>query len=148
MSGSAADSNVPVLVRYGAAALALAAGLVHLAVTPEHFDEATSFGIFMTGVGLAQLAAGLLLLVRPSRGLMLVTMLGTVAVFVVFAVAYTAGLPLGPHPGERETVEAVVVVSKVVELALVLALAYLLTGPRHRAALVSGPPGAQNDARS
>lgn len=137
-------------IRLGAGLLALAAGLIHLAVAPEHFEEAAAYGIFMAVVGAAQLAAGLLLVLWPSRTLVYITMLGSVAVFVVFALAYTLGLPFGPHAGEREPLDPTVILSKAIELGLLLALAFLALQPHRFGAGPSRtgrqPPGATREA--
>lgn len=127
------------LLQYLAGALAVAAGVIHFAVTPEHVAEALLFGLFMAVVGVAQVAAGVLIAVRPSRALLLATLLGTVALFVIFAVAYTVGLPVGPHAGEREELGLMVTLSKLTELALVAVIAALLIdtdGPSHQDASV------------
>lgn len=131
------------LARY-AAALAVAAGLIHVGVAPEHFAEAFEFGLFMVVVGAAQIAAGIVLLVRPSRALVVAAILGTVLVFVVYGVSRTTGLPFGPEPGHPEAVQAIDVISKAVELALLLALLYL---KRRGLRAGSGAPAA-DDARA
>jgi hypothetical protein len=117
-----------------AAFLAIVAGLIHLLVTPVHFEEAAEYGAFMLLVGAAQIAAGVLLLVRPARSLIVATVLGTLAILMIFAWAYTVGLPFGPEPGEPETLTPVVVVSKVIELGLLGVLLLLLRHPRGRRA--------------
>ncbi len=111
-----------------AAALAVAAGIIHFDVAPEHFGEAFVFGLFMTVAGAAQVAAGLLLLLRPTRPIIALTVLGTAAVLAVFAVAYTVGLPFGPDAGEPETLGTAVVLSKLAEVALLLVLARPFVG--------------------
>jgi len=47
---------------------------------------------------------------------------GTLAVFLVFAIEYSVGLPFGPDPGVAEALGPLVVGSKVAELGLLLAL--------------------------
>lgn len=130
------------VLRMAAAALAMAAGFIHLAVTPEHFEEAVSFGLFMLIVGVAQLLVGLLLVIHPSRPLIFAALLGTAAVFGVFAIAYTVGLPLGPHPGEAEEMGPAVILSKGIELGLLLILAYLSTRPSDAADGLAGSSGS------
>ncbi len=105
-------------VRLVAGVLALAAGAIHVAVAPEHFMEAVSFGAFMLTVGALQVSAGLLLIVRPTRALVYALMAGSLVVFAIYAVSRTTGLPFGPHPGEAEPVGIVDLLSKAIELAL------------------------------
>ena len=51
---------------YAAAGLSVLAGLLHLLVMPEHFDEWLGYGLFFLVVALAQLVYAVLLLRRPS----------------------------------------------------------------------------------
>jgi hypothetical protein len=108
-----------------AAGLTLATGLLHFQVAPHHFEEAFVFGLFMVAVGAAQVAAGLLLLARPSRALLSGLWLGTVLLLGLYAAAHTIGVPLGPHPWQPEHVHPVDLVSKGAELALLPVLAWL-----------------------
>ena len=141
MHHSTLARRAPSPVSIIAALLAFLAGLIHFWVAPEHFAEGTPFGLFMVVVGTAQIAVGLLLLVRPSRALIVAAILLTVAVFGVFAVAYTVGVPGGGHTDteehgavhehqgggwQREELGPAVVLSKVTELALLGALVYLV----------------------
>ncbi|HEY7066530.1 MAG TPA: hypothetical protein VII06_33970 [Chloroflexota bacterium] len=116
--------------RYLASSLVIAAGLIHLGVMPEHFREGIAFGAFMLLVGAAQVTVGLLLLVRPNRPLIIATMFGTALVFAVFAVAYSTGLPFGPHPGKPEEPDLIVTVSKAVE-GLLFVVLVLMARARH-----------------
>lgn len=127
------DNSPCTLVRPIAAALAILAGLIHFYVAPEHFDEAVEFGAFMVVVGLVQIVAGILLLTRPSGAVILATVLGTLAVFGIFIVAYTVGLPLGPTPGQPEELRPSAVVSKLVELSLLALLVWLARDLRRQA---------------
>lgn len=119
-------------LRLLAALLLTAAGAIHLAVTPEHFEEWFLFGAFMLGCGLAQIAAAALLLTRPSRPLLWLTLAGTVGVLALFAIVYSVGLPFGPDPGKPEQLGIVVTVSKLVEFATVPLLLALLGQPARR----------------
>jgi hypothetical protein len=113
-------------VRYLAAGLAVVAGLIHFAVAPDHFAEAFEFGSFMVLVGTAQVAAGLLLLARPTRALVQAALVGTVVVFLIYAVSRTTGLPFGPEPFHPEAVGLVDLVSKATEALLLMSLIWLL----------------------
>lgn len=134
-------------VRYIAAMLAIAAGVIHFGVAPEHFTEALEFGVFMVAVGTAQIAAGILLAVRPSCKLIIATVVGTLLVSAVYAVSRTVGLPFGPDPWHPEEVQFVDVISKATEFALLIALVPLAGGCiRRRASVPSSEddPGAGN----
>ena len=132
MAGIAGQRGFNAALTVSAALLAVAAGVIHFAVAPEHVREAFVFGVFMVGVGAAQVVAGLLLVRRPSRALIVAIALGTVAVFAVYAVSRTTGLPFGPHAGEPEHVAAIDVLSKGTELALLSLLVLLLRADHHK----------------
>lgn len=119
-----------------AAGLSLLAGLIHLWVAPEHFGEALGSGLFMVIAGGFQIVTGLLLILHPSRLLILVMVAGTLAVLFIFAVAYTVGLPVGPMPGKPEELGSAVIISKLTELTLLGALLLLL---RHAADRTARP---------
>jgi uncharacterized membrane protein HdeD (DUF308 family) len=106
-----------------AAGLSLLAGLIHFAVAPEHFAEAFDEGAFMVIAGVAQVVTAFLLLRRPSTALIMLIVAGTMALFVLFGLAYTIGLPVGPHPWQPEPLGSMVVFSKATELLLLITLA-------------------------
>lgn len=117
---------------HAAAGLSVLAGLLHLLVMPEHFDEWIGYGLFFFVVALAQLLYAVLLLRRPSSRTVLVTgIVGNALVIGLWAVTRTIGIPLGPEAGEVETVGMVDTVSKVAELALIGCLLVLLRNAAH-----------------
>jgi hypothetical protein len=93
---------VPVM-RYIAAGLGIVAGLIHLSVTPENFDEAFAFGLFMLLAGIFQVGTSVWLVFRPSRLLVFAIIAVNAAIVLTYAVAYTVGLPFGPDPGKPQT---------------------------------------------
>lgn len=116
-----------------AGALAVLAGLIHLAVAPEHFGEGVEFGLFMLVVGGAQVAAGVLLATRPSRLLITSVIVGSLVVGAIYGLSRTVGLPFGPHPWRPEALGPMDLASKVTELALVAVLAFRLMFPARSA---------------
>lgn len=119
-------------VRLVAGVLALAAGAIHFAVAPEHFREAVVFGTFMVVVGALQVGAGLLLIARPTRALVRALILGSLMVVAIYGTSRTTGLPFGPHPGQAEPIGAVDLLSKSIEVALLIVLAVLARSGRAR----------------
>lgn len=115
------------------ALLSAAAGVIHLAVVPEHFEEWFLAGLFFLVLGAFQIAWGPLVTFRPGQWILLAGALVNAGVIAVWAVSRTTGLPVGPEAGVPEAVapadawatglEALIVVGT---LALMLA--------RHRAA--------------
>jgi len=86
-----------VLLPLAVVSSAAAAG-VHAAVGPQHFREATLFGLFFASSALLQLAWAGAVAVACSRWLLTAGALGNVAVLVLWAVTRTVGLPLGLLP--------------------------------------------------
>ena len=114
-------------VLYPAAALSLLAALVHLAVTPEHFEEWWGYGSFFLAAAVAQALYAPLLLWRPSRPLLLAGVFGNSAIVLLYLVTRTLGVPLvGPEAGEVEGVGALDACATVSEVILVGVLCVLL----------------------
>ncbi|HNS00988.1 MAG TPA: hypothetical protein PKM78_01240 [Anaerolineae bacterium] len=130
-------SELPTMTRskawlYAAAGLSVAAGLLHLLVMPEHFEEWPGYGLFFLIVALAQLVYAVLLLRRPaSRTLLVAGIVGNVLIVGFWAFTRTVGVPFGPEAGEVEAIGMVDTVSKLVELALICCLFILLRNSAH-----------------
>lgn len=113
------------LCLYAAAVLSLAAAVIHLWVTPEHFGEWWGYGSFFVAAAFTQGTYAILLLRWPTRRLYLAGIAGNLIIVSGFVAAYTAGLPLGPHAGEVHPLNVLGVAATVSELALILALVVL-----------------------
>ncbi len=112
---------------YSAAGLSALAGLLHLLVTPEHFEEWIGYGLFFLIAGLAQVFFAVVLLRQPAnRNLLLAGIAGNALIVGLWVVTRTLGIPLGPAAGEVEAIGAVDTVSKLAELALIGCLFVLL----------------------
>src|SRR5260221_13729015 len=57
---------------YAVALLTLGAALIHLGVTPQHFEEYLPDGLFFLAAGAGQIALAVALVVAPSRRLFIV----------------------------------------------------------------------------
>lgn len=114
---------------YGAAALALAAALVHLIVAPDHLREWWGYGAFFLMAAALQVLFGLALVRRPRPWLLLAGIAGHLALISLYLVTRTVGLPpVGPLAGETEPVGALDLLSKSIEIGLVIILSVLLRG--------------------
>jgi hypothetical protein len=110
-----------------AAAALVAAGVIHLAFAPTHFDEYVPFGVFFVVVGLAQLAAAPFLLRTSSRATWLAIAAANAGVCLLWAVTRFIGLPIGPDAGAREAIAFADVLATVLQLAVVATLGVMLS---------------------
>ncbi len=111
------------------------AASVHFVVMPEHFGEATLYGIFFVFAASLQVVFGILMLGRPSRPLIAVGLVGNLAVIALWALTRTAGIPLGPDAARPETVGGLDVLATGFELLIVAGSALLLWQRQIRPAL-------------
>lgn len=122
-----------------AGGLSLAAGLLHLLVTPEHFEEWWGYGLFFAVTFAAQATNGLLLLWEASSrrerplwwprawtAMLWVGIVGNVLLVGLWAYTRFVGVPAGPMAGEKEEMALLDLLTKVVEVSLVVALAGLV----------------------
>ena len=117
-------------ILYSVAALSVLAALMHLWVTPEHFEEWWGYGAFFLCAAIGQGAYGAVLLRWPRRPLLLLGVVGNLSIVVLYLVTRTVGVPIfGPQAGEVEGVGATDLCATVSELAIVLGVgAVLLQG--------------------
>src|SRR5829696_5730242 len=113
---------------YSAVVLSLVAALIHLWVTPEHFEEWWGYGTFMLVSFVAQAIYAAALLVRPRWPLLLLAgASGNLAIIGMWVVSRTVGLPVGPGAGEVEGIGALDLISTASEVGLVVVLLGLLS---------------------
>ena len=84
---SRTDARKPIL--YTVAAFSMVAALIHLWVTPEHFEEWWGYGTFFLVAAIAQGAFGVALLRRPRRLLLLLGLGGNVSIVALYLVTRT-----------------------------------------------------------
>jgi hypothetical protein len=112
--------------------LFLVAGLVgsaaiHAAVIPEHLEEWTYAGTFFIVLTAAELGVAVLLLMRPSQRLLLLTAaVISIGPLLVWLCSRTAGLPFGPEAGEPEAIGSPDVVACALEFATLVTAVVLL----------------------
>ncbi len=129
-AGTTAAAVRPLRVLYAAAALSLLAALIHLWVTPEHLEEWWGYGAFFLVAALAQAPYAPLVLVWPTRIVLLVGIGGNLAIVVLYLLTRTVGVPLfGPGAGEVEGIGFVDSCATTTEVGIAVALgAALLRG--------------------
>ena len=125
---------------YGTAGLSVAASFIHGIVTPEHFEEWWGYGTFFILAALGQLFYGLLLVFQPwqpdpireTKGfpasyLYWAGIIGNGFLIALYVVTRTIGIPFfGPEAGEVEQVTLLSLLSKVIEVILLIALYMLI----------------------
>jgi hypothetical protein len=90
---------------YPIAALSLLAGLIHLWVVPEHFEEWWGYGTFFLVAAAAQMAYLPLLIRWPNRAVLVLGIAGNSAIVLLYLLTRAVGIPFfGPQAGEVEEV--------------------------------------------
>ena len=117
----------PKSVLYPVAALSVIAGLIHLWVMPEHFEEWWGYGTFFLVAAAAQMGYVPLLLRWPNRTVLSLGIAGNSAIILLYLLTRAVGVPLfGPEAGEVEEVGLVDVCATASEAAIVVAIGALL----------------------
>ncbi len=140
MSVSQATDRPKGVLLYAVAALSLLAGLIHLWVMPEHFEEWWGYGAFFLVAAVAQVVYVPLLLRWPNQNvLLLLGIVGNSAIVLLYLLTRVVGIPLfGPEAGEVEGVGIIDVCATSSEAAIVVALGALMVWrlARERATLI------------
>ena len=136
----------PKPILYATAALSLVAALIHLWASPEHFEEWWRYGTFFSVAATAQVLYVPLVLLRPTRMVLLLGIGGNLAIVVLYLLTRTAGIPLfGPGAGEVEGVGFMDVCATTSEVGIAVALGAALlretTPERRRVILLFGAVG-------
>jgi hypothetical protein len=112
------------------AALSLSAGVVHLAFVPLHIGEWTLEGVAFAVIGWLQILMAIVLVMRPSKGLLASMLTLNAAIVVGYLVSRTSGFPFGPHSGVAEEAGSIDVLTTVFEGMVVLGAGVLLARPK------------------
>ena len=111
-----------------AIALSAIAGFIHILATPSHFEEWVGYGLFFIIAAAAQAIYAVMLLFKgPERRLLYAGIIGNGLIIALYLVTRTVGVPVfGPEAGEVEPFGVMDVISKIVELGLIVSLVMLL----------------------
>lgn len=118
------------LIRTVAGLFSLGAAVIHTVVAGAHFREFWLFGAFFVVVAVLQAAWAAMILIRPSRALLVGGAVLNAAVVVVWGVSRVTGVPIGPEAGTPEAVGAIDLVATLEEVGAVAAILVLLAVPR------------------
>lgn len=114
-------------ILYAVATLSLVAGLIHLWVTPEHFEEWWGYGAFFLVAAASQVVYVPLLMSWPNRTVLLLGIAGNSAIVLLYLLTRVVGIPLfGPEAWEVEGVGTIDVCATMSEVAIVVALGGLV----------------------
>lgn len=104
--------------------LAVGAGIIHLLLTPDHLaDVNVPHAVFFATAGSAQVVYGLLFMARPTRAIAMVGIAGNIGNVILYFVTRIENLP---EPfAAPEGVDAVGILTKIVEMSLVAVLIYV-----------------------
>ncbi len=97
----------------------LGAGLVHLAVLQEHYEQWWLFGAFFAVVGTAQVLWAVAALARDDAPLPRTVSYANLVVVGLWLITRTTGLPIGPEPWRAEALGRADVLAVALELAVV-----------------------------
>ncbi len=105
--------------------LALGVGIMHVLLAPDHLiDVGIEHGIFFAIAGSAQIGFGFLFISKPTRGLAIIGIVGTIGSIVLYFITRMSELP---EPfGALEGIDQVGIIAKMAEVSLVAILAYLI----------------------
>lgn len=121
--------DLAVVGRVLLAVLSGAAGAIHLAMVPSHFELSTAEGIGFAAAGWIQLSIAVLLLVRPSRAVVLGAVAANAAAIGAWGFSRIWGLPFGSHAWHAESSSFIDLTAVGLEAAFVVAAVGLLLRP-------------------
>ena len=114
-------------LRWLLAALSLGAGVIHFAVSGEHYDLSWAHGTFFAVVAWLQRSWAVAVVLRPSRWLLTAGVLLNAGILGVWAVSRVWGVPIGPDAWTPESIALSDALASACEFGIVaLALAVLV----------------------
>jgi gas vesicle protein len=117
-------------MRWMLAALSFAAGVIHLVMVPQHAQESTRVGLAFAAAGWFQIAFGIAVVVRPSRGWIRLGIVANVVFVAVWVFSRTVGLPDWTGDGGIEKTKSVDALCVGFEIAIIVVAAAVLVAPR------------------
>jgi hypothetical protein len=109
------------------AGFSIAAGIIHLIVTPSHFEEWFGYGVFFLLASITQIGYAVVLMTNsPNPTLLWAGICGNGAIILLWLTTRTVGIPFfGPYAWEIEPVGLLDSISKIIEIFLVISLVVL-----------------------
>jgi hypothetical protein len=114
-------------LRWLLAAFSLGAGVIHLAVSGEHYQLSWMHGMFFAVVGWLQISWAVAVILRPKRRLLTAGVLLNAGIIGVWVMSRVWGVPVGPEAWTPESVALADALSSGCEFGIVaLSLAVLV----------------------
>jgi hypothetical protein len=108
------------------------AAALHALVCPEHFHEATSFGLFFLAAAVLQATWAVGIVAKPTSRMIGAGVIGNALVVALWLISRTSGLPVGPEVWEREAIDLTDALATVLEVAIVIGGSALLVPHRRQ----------------
>jgi hypothetical protein len=111
-----------------AALLSAVSGLIHMLLTPVYFAQWLGYGAVFFVASVAQFSYAAVLAVNPPNRIILrAGIAGNAAIIIIWAITRTVGIPFfGPQAGQVEPVGLPDLISKAVEVTVIVHLVILL----------------------
>jgi hypothetical protein len=129
---AAAESSVLLI-----AGLCAVAGIMHIGVTASDLQLSSPYTPLVAMIAAFQLGWTALVLMRPSRGALILGASANAAFVALWVTSRTVGVPIGPLHWVPEPVGAVDVIATVAESVIVLAASCVVLGARSALARVA-----------
>jgi hypothetical protein len=120
-----------------ACCLSWAAAIIHVKAALDHVDQSVLETVLFDLTACAQFLWGIAVYRGAGRDLLIAGALGSVAVAAVWVVSRTAGLPIGPTPGQPEAVGLIDTVASCDEVLLAALVGLHLVEEQSRRALTA-----------
>ncbi|ULP35036.1 hypothetical protein MJO55_17170 [Mycolicibacterium rufum] len=104
----------------------LGAAVIHVAVTPAHWNDWLPSGVFFASIAAFQLLWALLAWWRANTLLLVVGVAANLGSAALWVMSRTAGAPFGPYAGEPEAVEAAGICVLLLQCYVVMGAAWAL----------------------
>ncbi len=116
-------------MRWSLAALSCGAGVIHLAMVPQHAQESLRAGLGFAAAGWFQIAFAVAIMARPSRTWVRLAIVGNAVFVATWVLSRTAGLPSWTGEGGVESASAIDILCVALEVGVIIAAIAVLVAP-------------------
>jgi hypothetical protein len=136
-AGLDSGPSVGACVRWLVAVCLGGAAVLHFAYAPSYFDVYWGYGVFFVGIAWLQAVAAVLVVLRPSRTVVISTLVINLSVLAVWVLSRTVGVGIGPQATVTQAVGYPDLLATILEALVVVGCLVLLAGAP---ALAHGSP--------